>query len=432
MYNTAFLAFLRIVQLRMCVAQIQTADSGYEAEQKTPNQEQEMIQQSDLDRKPNKAKIIIGGDVCPVEMNSKLFIDGNAESILSDIIPIMNSCDLRVVNLECPMINKASPLKKSGPVLGVRSESVNGLVEMKVDIVNLANNHILDHSEEGLQSTIEAISKAGILHFGAGPDLKSAQQVLIKPVGDMLIGFMGIAEVEYNVSKENKWGTNYVDIIDNVNSIKKIRPHVDILIILLHSGTEYYQYPSPRLQKYCRYMVDEGADVVICQHSHCVGSYEKYQQSIILYGQGNFVFNRYNKRSDSFYDGLLVELSINKMNDINVEWIPIKQEFGKEGVRLAKGLEKENILNGLHDRSHEIVQEGFIQDKWREYCLKEKYSFANSIYGYNRYLSSLNKRLHFSDWINSSRRKLLLRNIIQCELHRDVLISLWRDMEEDI
>ena len=33
-----------------------------------------------------------------------------------------------------------------------------------------------------------------------------------------------------------------------------------------------------------------GADVVLCQHSHCIGCYEQYEGAHILYGQGNFHF----------------------------------------------------------------------------------------------------------------------------------------------
>ena len=40
-------------------------------------------------------------------------------------------------------------------------------------------------------------------------------------------------------------------------------------------------------------MAENGADVVICQHSHCIGCYEEYQGCYILYGQGNFHFARF-------------------------------------------------------------------------------------------------------------------------------------------
>lgn len=61
--------------------------------------------------------------------------------------------------------------------------------------------------------------------------------------------------------------------------------------MLYHGGKEYYRYSSPNLQKTCRKMTEKGADLVLCQHSHCIGSYEEYNDSTILYGQGNFIFN---------------------------------------------------------------------------------------------------------------------------------------------
>ena len=35
-----------------------------------------------------------------------------------------------------------------------------------------------------------------------------------------------------------------------------------------------------------RFIIEQGARMVICQHSHCAGCYEKYQNGHIIYGQG--------------------------------------------------------------------------------------------------------------------------------------------------
>jgi len=68
-------------------------------------------------------------------------------------------------------------------------------------------------------------------------------------------------------------------------------------------------------------MISSGADLVICQHSHCIGSYEKYGNGIIVYGQGNFLFDRHD---DEFYQtGLLVKVKLGKATE--VEFIPISK-----------------------------------------------------------------------------------------------------------
>ena len=43
-------------------------------------------------------------------------------------------------------------------------------------------------------------------------------------------------------------------------------------------------YPSPYLQKVCRKIIDYGADIIVCQHSNCIGCYENYSKGEIIYG----------------------------------------------------------------------------------------------------------------------------------------------------
>ena len=63
---------------------------------------------------------------------------------------------------------------------------------------------------------------------------------------------------------------------------------------IINGGKEHYRYPSPDLQKICRKFIDKGADLVVCQHSHCIGCEEKYNHGTIVYGQWNFLFDRSN------------------------------------------------------------------------------------------------------------------------------------------
>ena len=89
-------------------------------------------------------KIVIGGDVCPVGRNLPLFEKGDARALMNDILGDFAQADLSIVNLECPLIREDSPTDKIGPNLGVAGTCVNGLQAVGVDVVGLANNHIID------------------------------------------------------------------------------------------------------------------------------------------------------------------------------------------------------------------------------------------------------------------------------------------------
>ena len=92
-----------------------------------------------------------------------------------------------------------------------------------------------------------------------------------------------------------------------------------MLLSYIMEEKEHYRYPSPYLQKVCRKMVEKGANLVVCQHSHCIGSYETYNNSTIVYGQGNFIFNKHD--NEYWNSSLLIKLRFEK--GIKVEYIPI-------------------------------------------------------------------------------------------------------------
>ena len=81
-------------------------------------------------------KIVIGGDICPIGKNLPYFIRGEVSSIFNDLLPIFMEADLSIVNLECPLVDKESPIEKVGPGLRVPSDCVNGLKQAKIDVVN--------------------------------------------------------------------------------------------------------------------------------------------------------------------------------------------------------------------------------------------------------------------------------------------------------
>ena len=72
---------------------------------------------------------------------------------------------------------------------------------------------------------------------------------------------------------ENNIGANPIDIIDNAAQIKKAKKECDFVIVIAHGGHEYYNLPSPRMQKLYRFFAENGADIVIGHHTHCVSGH---------------------------------------------------------------------------------------------------------------------------------------------------------------
>ncbi|MDU2077138.1 MAG: CapA family protein, partial [Veillonella sp.] len=214
----------------------------------------------------------IGADLVPTDINKTLFENGNGEAFVGkELYEILKQSDLNVFNLEVPLTDIYKALE---PLF-----------------LTLANNHSLDQGVEGLTTTLNLLKQHKIAHAGAGANLKEAKKPFIFEKDDIRIGFYLCTENEFTMATCHTMGANPFDVLDSFDEVKVLKAQCDYVIVLYHGGKEFYRYPSPMLQRYCRKFVDSGANLVICQHNHCVGSREDYQGGTIIYGQGNFIFN---------------------------------------------------------------------------------------------------------------------------------------------
>lgn len=369
--------------------------------------------------------IIIGGDVCPMGRNLPLFKRGDAKGIFNDLLLDLEEADLSVVNLECPFINEHTPITKCGPALGVESDCINGLKEAKIDIFNLANNHIMDHGPKGLKNTLEVCAQAGISTIGVGENLSEARQIFIKEISGVRIGILAVAEHEFSIAMDNKCGANPLDLIDYVRNVRAQRDNFDFLIVLIHGGNEYYPFPSPRLQKTCRFMVEMGANAVIVQHTHCPGCYEQYENAYIVYGQGNLIFD-WPGLDRVFYEGFLVRLLISEELRTSMDIIPYVQSDLQAGAR-KMGKEAELLFRqALNERSLAIKDDTFVKEQWRHFCKKKTSDCIHGLKGYGRLLRLLDRK-GFIEKMYSKKSRARRTNFYCCESHREILETIFND-----
>ncbi len=370
-----------------------------------------------------KVKVIVGADVCPIGRNLPDFRRGDANNIFHHLLVEFQQAHLSVVNLECPLIEQSTPIKKTGPALGVSSECINGLKKAEIDVVNLANNHILDHGQQGLINTLTVCAQNGITTVGAGGNLESARRILICDAGGIKIGILGVAEHEFSIATKNSCGANPLDLIDYIRNIDNNRRHFDYLIVLLHGGNEHYPFPSPRIKETCQFMVEMGANAVIVQHTHCPGCYQEYKNAHIVYGQGNLIFDEPN-REKSFYEGFLVKLSISGNLNSSMDIIPYKQSLSHSGVRGMKGEEEYSFLQRIKERSSAIRDDSFVEAQWLAYCKRKKGSYLNRVFGQNYLFRKLASKKYFLKVFCTEKSLLRFQNTISCEAHREVLETL--------
>lgn len=369
--------------------------------------------------------IIIGADLVPTKSNIELFEKGDINTLLgSDLIDIIHSADYRIFNLEIPLVNESSPIKKCGPNLIASTKCISAYKAMKIDLLTLANNHILDQGSKGLESSISTLKQAGISYVGVGNSIKEASRPKIISCEGKKIGVYACVEHEFTVVTEDESGANPVDLLETPDHIIELKKQCDYVIVLYHGGKEQYRYPSPNLQKICRKLVEKGADLVVCQHSHCIGCKEEYKQGTIVYGQGNFLFD--DEENEYWQTSLLIMISDN----FKIKYLPLKKN--KSTVRLAKGDEAENILEQFNLRSEEILDPEKVNQHYDELAIYYKNFYLLSVMKIKRGLlyriiNKLSNGLVEKTIINAvynSKYRYTLRNYVECESHNELLLHI--------
>ncbi len=366
-------------------------------------------------------RIIIGADVVPTDQNRQFFIDGDMQKVVGkELKKILDDADFVAVNLEVPLTDKEDKIKKCGPNLIAPTNTIKGYVELGVDLVTLANNHILDQNVSGFKSTVDILDKANIDYVGGGFSYEQAYKPKFYDICGKKIGFYAVCQHEFSWVQDYGAGANGYDPLETFDHIAEAKNNCDYLIVLYHAGIEHFRYLAPFDRKVCRKMVDKGADLVVMQHTHCVNCEEDYNGGKIIYGQGNFVFEK--SKEECWQTGMLVTVDI-KDDEFKVGYIPIDKHDGN--IKIA---ETSDIMDGYFKRSDEIKDEQLVKDKYYEFGKERINWFTDLCRGYYdskayRFIWKLSGG-KAGNVLLKDRSRLMLINYIQNPAHKE----LWENV----
>ena len=147
-----------------------------------------------------------------------------------------------------------------------------------IDAVSICNNHTLDYGSDALADTGEALDAAGV-------DWGLRDKIIYYDKEGYRIAIVCVAYYNFN------------EVYDAVKHLEEAEENSDFQVIYFHGGQEYEPSPENWKVSACRYLVDEGADLVIGAHPHCLQRIEEYNGAEIVYSLGNFCFggNNYPK-----------------------------------------------------------------------------------------------------------------------------------------
>lgn len=302
----------------------------------------------------DKTSLVFTGDI---GFDRYMYEKWNDEDLISDeVLAFLHSADHVVANVEGPIAEIPQNTVQSGVkqlLHTIDPEAVKVLKNMRADIWNICNNHIMDAGEDGIKSTIEIAKQNGVKTIGAGMNINDARKpVIIDEAGG--IGLFGVGyQRACRAAGEEKAGCfswSDLDAIQNV--IDDIKRKCRWCVVVAHAGEEFTPLPSPYTRERYRKYLDMGADIVISHHPHVPMNYETVGNKIIFYSLGNFIFDTDYQRSQYYTDlGLLIKINFT-VDKFSFEPMGLKILRGEEHI-VKSDLPK--IFTDVQQKDYELL-----------------------------------------------------------------------------
>lgn len=375
-------------------------------------------------------KISIFGDFCPRDMSLQNI--QKLPSLLDQggLLDQIKSADLSILNLECPLTVTENKFNKTGPNIKSFPETARVIREMGFTSVALANNHIFDFGSEGLKDTLNHCEEVGLDAFGAGLSHDNAQVTFSKSIRGDSLAIINAAENESCAATKHHGGANPLNVITLSRNIAKAKKNNTYVLVIIHGGNEFSNYPSPNVVERYRFFIDQGADAVVAHHPHVVQGFEIYHNRPILYSLGNFIFpsKKYNSTADGWSLGMGASIDFPFTGEDCLNLTPFYQSTNKSTISLLSSEGEEEFRKYLSKLSKSLNNIDSLEKLW----LQSLDSQATTLLWYlsygslpmqviRKFLAKL--RLLGVLTHRRSRTNKLRLAVIKTEAHRDLIIS---------
>jgi hypothetical protein len=211
-----------------------------------------------------------------------------------DITPLLSAADLTAVNLETAVTGRGSPQPKTFHFRAPPS-AFDAVRAAGIDVVTVANNHILDYGRIGLTDTLAAAQATKFPTIGAGAGADAAWAPWIATVKGTRFAYIGVSDVQELSSSWIATSTRSGVAIANdlertLAAIREAHKHADVVIVFMHWGTEGVSCPNGAQKTLARQLAGAGANIIIGSHAHTLQASGWMGNTFVAYGMGNFLW----------------------------------------------------------------------------------------------------------------------------------------------
>lgn len=284
--------------------------------------------------------IHIGGDMMPYKM-----VNSNQADKFWEHRSDYFNADIVAANLETPINSKAQP--RYVPELMFNHMKFNSSIDQfeifngnskGLDIVSLANNHVLDQGYQGIESTMNFLSQRNTKFCGVGQN--KCYQIIEK--NGIKVGFMAFTFSlnEFEIDLKSKIQINAERLnLPAFSDISRLKEEAEMIkkdganyiILMLHTGNAYQPFPSQQTQTlYNKLLKETSVDFIAGHHPHNIQGIEllklKNKYKIGAYSLGDFIaYDIYQRSHLNMF--LKLELAYNKNQEIELKSLQIELNY---------------------------------------------------------------------------------------------------------
>ena len=210
------------------------------------------------------------------------------------ITSVLTSADFTAVNLETPITRRGQPQPKTYHFASTPG-AFTALRDAGVDLVTIANNHILDYGQIGLADTLAAAKAAHFASVGAGVNAAAAWAPYVTTINGTKIAIVGVSQVaelasSWVATASRPGEANAINLGQTLAAVRAAKRLARIVIVFMHWGTEGMACPDQNQLSLAPKLAAAGASIVIGAHAHVLQGSGWLGHTFIAYGMGNFLW----------------------------------------------------------------------------------------------------------------------------------------------
>ena len=235
---------------------------------------------------------------------------------------VLKSADFTAVNLETPVTSRGQAQPKTYH-FAARPAAFTALRDAGVDLVTMANNHILDYGQSGLMDTLAAAQAAHFPYVGAGVNAAAAWAPYVTTINGTRIAIVGVSQVAelaspWVATAHRPGEANAINLGQTLAAVRAAKRLARIVIVFMHWGTEGMACPDQDQLSLAPKLAAAGASIIIGSHAHMLQGSGWLGHTFVAYGMGNFLWweNSYSTASG------VLKLTLHPHAPLSVRFVP--------------------------------------------------------------------------------------------------------------